>query len=318
MVTASRDDGARQGTMRPPGALPPRRGWGVVPRLPAVGLLVPAYALLVLLVLVPVLVVVALSFVDYDPLRGDVAYVGTDNFARVLSSDQFRIALVNTLVYLLLSGPATLVLALLVALGIHSVHRGGTLWRSVYFLPVASTLAAMSVVWRWLFYPDTGLIDATIGRVLGIEDWLHSTSLALPAVAVVGSWEGIGFAVVMFLAGLTGVPPSLLEAARLDGAGAWSRFWHVTWPALGPSVVFTLIITTRNALRVFDQVQVMTEGGPANSSATLSYVLWERGIRFLDVGGGAVITLVLLVLVLGITAIQLGTVGRRWERAGAR
>ncbi|WP_162606097.1 carbohydrate ABC transporter permease [Jiangella aurantiaca] len=287
-------------------------------RLPAVALLVPGYVLLFLSVVAPVLVVLVLALFDYDPLLGTADFVALDNFGRVLSSEEFRRALVNTAVYMLLTVPVTLAAAMLVALGIHSVSWGGTFWRNVYFLPVASTMAAMAVAWRWLFYADTGVIDATVGRLLGLEDWLHSTTLALPAVAVVGTWENVGFAVVMFLAGLAGVPPHLVEAARLDGAGAWSRFWHVTWPALGPAVVFTLIITTRNALKVFDQVRVMTEGGPVSSSTTLSYLLWERGIRFLDVGGGSVVTLALLVLILALTAIQLATVGARWERAGTR
>jgi multiple sugar transport system permease protein len=291
---------------------------GVALRVPPVVLLAPAYALLLVLVVVPVIIVVVLSLFDYDPLLGTADFVGLDNFTRVLGSEQFRQALRNTAVYMVLTVPVTLLVSLLIALGIHSLRWGGTLWRSVYFLPVASTLAAMSVVWRWLFYPGSGMVDATFGRVFGVDDWLHSTTWALPAVAVVGSWEGIGFALVMFLAGLSSVPAHLHEAARLDGANAWSRFWHVTWPALGPSVVFTLIITTRNALRVFDQVQVMTEGGPVNSSASLSYILWERGITFLDVGGGSVITLALLVLILGVTALQLVTVGLRWERAGTR
>jgi multiple sugar transport system permease protein len=291
---------------------------GVALRVPPVALLVPAYALLLVLVVAPVLIVVVLSLFDYDPLLGTADFVGVDNFSRVLGSAQFRKALTNTAVYMALTVPVTLVAALLLALGIHSLRWGGAIWRSAYFLPVASTLAAMSVVWRWLFYPGSGMVDSTVGRLIGVDDWLHSTTWALPAVAVVGSWEGIGFAMVMFLAGLASVPAPLHEAARLDGAGAWNRFWHVTWPALGPSVVFTLIITTRNALRVFDQVQVMTEGGPVNSSATLSYALWERGITFLDIGGGSVITLALLVLILGVTVLQLVTVGLRWERAGTR
>ncbi|GAA0983174.1 sugar ABC transporter permease [Acrocarpospora macrocephala] len=287
-------------------------------RPPPSALLIPAYTLLFLLIVGPVLVVVTLSLFDYDPLLGAAGFVGMDNFARVLPSDDFRTALVNTAVYMLLTVPVTLTASLLVALGIHSVRFGAALWRSVYFLPVAATLAAMAVAWRWLFYADSGLIDATIGQVLGLRDWLHSTTLALPAVSVVGTWENMGFAIVMFLAGLSAVPPHVMEAARLDGAGPWNRFWHVTWPALGPATVFTLIICTRNALKVFDQVQVMTKGGPINSSTTLSYLLWERGIRFLDIGGGSVITLMLLALILGVTVIQLSAVGRRWERAGTR
>ncbi len=281
-------------------------------------LLGPALVLLIVFVVVPLVVVAILAFFTYNPLSGTGRFVGLTNYRRVLASTEYRTAAVNTAEYFILTVPLTLVLGLSAALGIHRLGSGGQVWRVIYFLPVASTLAATSVVWRWLFYPRTGVIDATIGRLLGVTDWLHSSRLVIPAIALVGIWEGIGFAVVIFLAGLNGVPAGPLEAARLDGAGAWSRFWHITLPSLSPALMFNLVLSTRNALRVYDEVRVMTGGGPADRSNTLAFLIWKRGIQFLDVGGGAVITITLLALILLMTALQFALGGSRIEGAGTQ
>lgn len=278
----------------------------------------PAILLMGMFVLAPMVLALVLTVFDYDPLGQVLQFVGLRNFQRVLPSQELWQATVNTIVYTVITVPVTVGGGLVVALVIHGVSRGAGFWRSVYFLPVAATLTAMAVVWRFLFYPDSGLIDASVGQLLGVRDWLDSTTLALPAVAVVGSWAGLGSAVVLFLAGLSAVPAHLREVATLDGAGPWHRFWTVTWPALGPATVFTLVLTVRDAMRVFDQVQVMTNGGPLNSSQTLSVLLWRRGIQFLDIGGSSVVNLVLLVILLGTILLQLRTFGRRWEAAGTR
>lgn len=278
----------------------------------------PALVLMTVFVIGPVSLVGVLSLFNFDPLRGTIGFVGLENYRRVTESGELQNALLNTLWYSIMTIPVTIGLGLLVALGIHAATRGKSFWRAVYFMPVVSTLAALSVAWRWVFYPETGILDSTFGQLIGQTDWLNSTTLALPAVAIVGNWEGIGVAVVLFMAGLSGVPASLHEAAAIDGAGAWNRFWHVTWPALGPATVFIVVLSTRNALRVFDQVRVMTAGGPVGSTETLSYLLWERGIHFLDVGGGSVVNLTLLVLVGAVALVQFRTFGQRLERQGAR
>lgn len=289
-----------------------RRSAGVM------ALLAPATVLLLLFVVTPVFVVSALAFFDWDPFRASGSLVGLRNFERVLGSDELVRATTNTLMYVAITVPATTIVGLIAALGIHNVGRGAVVWRTVYFLPVASTLAAMATVWRWMFYPDTGLVDRVLMDVVGLSDWLNSTALALPAIAVVGSWQAIGIGVIIYLAGLGSVPQHLYDAARMDGADAWRRFWNVTWPALGPSTAFVLIVSTGDAVRVFDQVRVMTNGGPVGSTETLSFLMWRRGVTYLDVGGASVINLVLLALILLVTAVQLATVGRRWERAGTR
>ncbi len=281
-------------------------------------LVTPAATFLIIFFVLPLGMVAALTLFDYQPLTRSVSFVGLRNWHRILTSPELQQATVNTLLYAVVTVPVIVGVSLLAALGIHALPRWGALWRMAYFLPTIATMAAMSVVWRWLFYPDTGLVDATIGRLFGVTDWLHSTALALPAIAVIGSWAGIGSSMVMFLAGLTSVPRHLYEAGRLDGASSWHRFWHITWPALGPSTMFALIIATRDALRVFDQVRVMTDGGPLGSTETLAHLQWRYGVSYLDIGSGSIVNTVLLGLVLVTVAAQYLAGGRRLEQAGAR
>lgn len=281
-------------------------------------LLGPAYVFLIAFVVLPILVVGVLAMLDFDPLSQQTSFVGLDNWRRILGSAELWKATGNTLVYTALTVPVEVILGLVIALAIRAAGRGAGLWRTVYFAPVAATLAAMSVVWRWIFYPQVGVFDETIGRLVGHEGWLGSTTLALPAVAIVGSWAGVGSCVVMFLAGLSNVPAHLEDAARMDRAGAWHRFWSVIWPAIGPAATFALVITTRDSLRVYDQVRVMTDGGPEQSTSTLSFTAWQRGVSYLDIGGGSVVNAVLLVLVLITVAVQLRLGRRQWDEDGRR
>ncbi|MCQ8194793.1 carbohydrate ABC transporter permease [Streptomyces rugosispiralis] len=281
-------------------------------------LLGPAFVFLVAFVVLPVLAVGALALLNFDPLSQETSFAGLENWHRVLASPELWQATGNTLLYTALTVPVEVGGGLLIALAIRAAGRGAGLWRTAYFAPTAATLAAMSVVWRWLFYPHVGVFDETLGRLVGQDGWLSSTTLALPAVAIVGSWAGIGSCVVMFLAGLSNVPAHLEDAARMDRAGAWHRFWSVTWPAIGPATTFALVITTRDSLRVYDQVRVMTDGGPQQSTSTLSFTAWQRGVSYLDIGGGSVVNTVLLVLVLITVAVQLRLGGRRWEEDGRR
>lgn len=288
------------------------------PRWHPLVLLSPALALIVVFTVLPAIAVFVLSFTNWDFLFGTTDWVGLENFRRVLPNPELSRAIKNTFIYTAITVPTSVVLGLLVALGIHSLTRGKGWWRALYFLPVVSTLVASSVAWRWLFFPRTGLVDSTIGEVTGWTGWLNSLDLALPATAVVGIWAMVGYNAVLFLAGLAGVPAHLHEAAKLDGASAWSRFWHVTWPALGPATLFVLVINLTFSLQAFETIIVLTQGGPLGHTETLLFVLWRRGIDFLDIGGGSVVALVLLVIVLAATFVQMRTFGRRLEEAGSR
>jgi multiple sugar transport system permease protein len=278
-------------------------------------LIAPAAVLLGVFVLAPIVLTAALAFVDWDLLSGQRSWVGLENLERIAASGNLGGALRTTVLYALLTVPVTVAAGLAVAVGISSLRFGGAVWRTAYFLPVASTLAAMAVVWRWLFYPETGLVDEVAAPLLGETGWLSSMSLALPAMAVVGNWHGVGIAAVIFLAGLGGVPERLYDAARMDGAGAWSRFRHVTLPAIRQPAVFAVVIATVASLRAFEQVVVLTGGGPARSTETLAFLLYRRAVEFLDVGGAAVVNLALVALVLPVVVWQVkrfaGLEGRR-------
>jgi multiple sugar transport system permease protein len=262
-------------------------------------------------VLLPLVIVSVLSVFTYDPLERSLQFAGLANFQRILTSDQFRQAFVNTIVYMALTVPVSVGLGLLIASGIHHVSRFGSFWRTAYFLPAVTTMAAMSAVWRWMFHPDSGMVDSTVGGLVGVHDWLNSATWVLPAMALIGNWQELGTMVILFLAGLTAVPERVIEAARVDGAGVLSRFRHVTVPALRPALLFAVVVATRDSLRAFDQIKVMTDGGPVGRTTTLAYYEWLRGVRFLDIGGGSVVNLILVALVLVLAAIQLPGYWRR-------
>lgn len=296
---------------RPLPRLVPERWQGPV-------LLLPAFLFLAAFTLLPAVAVFVLSGMEFSFLTDTARWIGTENLERVLPSEELTRAIRNTLVYVGLTVPTAIALGLVVALAMQAVHHARGFWRAVYFLPVVSTLVASAVAWRWLFFPETGLIDRTVGEVFGIQGWLTDLSLALPAVAVVGVWSMVGYNAVLFLAGLTSVPEPTKEAARLDGAGRWSLFWHVTWPALGPTTLFVTVINLTFAFQAFETIIVMTGGGPLGRTETLLYVLWRRGIDYLDIGGGSVVSVVLLLLLTVVTLLQLRTFGRRLERGGRR
>ncbi|MFC7328294.1 carbohydrate ABC transporter permease [Marinactinospora rubrisoli] len=287
-------------------------------RLEPFALVTPAIALLLLFVVVPAVLAFAIALFHWSPLSGRSTFVGLDNYVRILTSGTLRTAVGNTLLYAVLTVPTSVAGGLVVAVGINALTRGRTFWRAVYFLPMAAVLVAMAAAWRWIFYPESGLFDQTVGGLLGRTGWLSSSDLALPGLAIVGNWQNIGYVAVIFLAGLTGVRKDLHEAAMLDGANAWQRFWHVTWPAISPATVFAIVISTTSALRMFETAQVMTRGGPGESTTTLSYLLWQQGVRNVDFGSAAVTTVVLFLLCLLVTAWQMRGFGTRLEKAGTR
>jgi len=296
----------------------PGRRFRLTRHLEPYALISPAVGLLLVFVILPAVLAFAIALFRWSALSGTVTFVGLDNYIRVLTDPTLRTALVNTLLYAVLTVPTSVAGGLLVAVGINALTRGRTFWRAVYFLPMAAVLVAMAAAWRWIFYPESGLFDQTVGAVVGRTGWLISGDLALAGLAVVGNWQNIGYVAVVFLAGLSGVRKDLHEAAILDGAGAWQRFWHVTWPAISPATVFAIVISTTSALRMFETAQVMTRGGPANGTTTLAYLLWQQGIRNVDLGSAAVTTVVLFVLCLLVTTWQMRGFGSRLEKAGSR
>jgi multiple sugar transport system permease protein len=289
-----------------------------VRRLTPYFLLSPASLFLVIFWIFPLALVVVLSLFQLDLVDNTLRFVGLDNYAIELTSGEFEQSLRVTLAYALYTIVPSLAVGLLIAVLINGLRHGQGFWRSVYFLPVATTLVAMSSVWRWMFQPEVGIADHMFRSAFGIGDWLNDPGLALATVAIVGVWHQIGFAVILYLAALGGLPRDQYDSAAIDGAGWWSRFWHVTWPALGPTTVFLFVLMSSYALQAYDTIAAMTAGGPAGATSTLTYRMWVRGVQYFDAGRAAVLAVALLALSLVVTAMQRGRFGRRLEEAGAR
>ena len=277
----------------------------------------PAALAVVVFIVLPVAVVFVLAFTDYLVGAPTAQWVGLENFERLFGSRLGRNALVNTLLYAAIVIPASLALGLAVALGLHGLAhrlpRIAAVLQTVYFLPVAATLVAMAVAWQMLLHPSLGLVNAWLsGLGLAPRQWLTDRGLVLYTLALIGIWQSVGYNMVLFLAGLSAIPATLYDAAAVDGAGyGWSRFWTVTWPMLGPTTLFVLIVTAANAFRVFETVATLTDGGPAFASDTIVYALYREGFVYFKAGYASAITVVFFAMLLVLTAIQLLAIERR-------
>jgi multiple sugar transport system permease protein len=229
----------------------------------AVLLLLPATLAFVMLLLLPTLAAIGLAFTDYELGAPTLRFIGLDNFAELLADRTFAISLRNTLAYVGFVAPLSIGFGLGLALLIEGGLRGRATFRAVFFLPVVSLLVAMAAAWQYLLHPSIGPLNQAL-RAIGIAgpSWLASSDTVLIALGAIGVWENAGFNMVLFLAGLTAIPRELYAAAEIDGArSAWSRFWTVTWPLLGPTTVFVVTITMIRSVRVFDTVAVLAQGG---------------------------------------------------------
>jgi multiple sugar transport system permease protein len=277
----------------------------------------PAALAVVLFIFLPVVVVFALAFTDYQVGAASADWVGGENFGKLFGSRLGRNALINTLVYAAIVIPASVGLGLLVALGLHGLARSlprlAAILRTIYFLPVAATLVAMAVSWQMLLHPSLGLMNGWLSALgLTPQQWLTDRGLVLYTLAGIGIWQSVGYNMVLFLAGLAAIPPVLYDAAEVDGAeDGWTRFWTITWPMLGPTTLFVLIVTAANAFRVFETVATMTQGGPAFASDTIVYALYREGFVYFKAGYASAITVVFFLALLAITAVQLIVIERR-------
>jgi multiple sugar transport system permease protein len=233
-------------------------------------------------------------------------FVGLDNYAALLRDDSFRLALRNTLAYLGLVTPIAVVIAATLAILINETGRFRELFRIAYFLPVVTSMAAVALLWKWLYQPTFGLFNYLLGR-LGVDglNWLGDERTALLSVALMMVWKGLGFHIVLFLAGLQTIPEHLYEAAAIDGAGRWQRIWHVTVPLLKPTTVFVCITSMASALQLFLPVYLMTGGGPAHASSVLALLVWEHAFKFLNAGYASAIASIMFAMMMAITVAQL-------------
>lgn len=257
-----------------------------------------------------------LSLYDYNPLDTEHKFRGLGNYQDLLTDKLFRRALLNTVLYVLYGVPVGLIVSLAIALGLKRVNRFRGGLRFLYFLPYVTALVAVSWVWRWLYQPNGFLNNVFQSIGFSRMGFLGSTSQALISVTVVTVWYGLGFQVIIFLAGLEGIPDVFYEAAELDGATAWQRFRFVTLPLLNPTIVFLAVVGVIQSLQIFTQIRnLTTNGGPLSSTLSLVLYVYQLSFQTLParMGYGAAITVVLFVMILFVTVIQLTILTRRYE-----
>jgi len=245
------------------------------------------------------------SFYKVELLRGRFTFIGLDNFSRLLTDPIFQHAARNTLVYVVAIVPISGMLGLLLAVLFNSRFRCQELFKAVYFSPMVTSTVAAAMVWWWMYNPQFGIINVLL-KLVGIREqpWLMSSHMALPAIIIFSVWKTVGYNMIIYLAGLQGIPVQYYEAATIDGASAFRRFWRITVPLLAPTTTFILIYNSILAFQVFDQVFVLTGGGPANSTNVVVLDLYRQAFQRYDFGYAAAEAMVLFVCILGITILQ--------------
>jgi multiple sugar transport system permease protein len=271
-------------------------------------LVAPAVVLLVVFFFVPVVLCFVLSFTNARLISPHgPEFVGLDNFTRLLSDPVFWKSLRNTLYFGIVVVPLQSGFALVLALLINARIRGINAYRTVYFIPVVTSIVVVSILWTFMYQRD-GLVNHMLQTVsfnlIQGTDWLNNPSTAMPAIIVMSIWQAVGFHMVIWLAGLQTVPGELYEAAELDGAGTWQRFRYVTWPGLRATRTFILVTITIAALSLFAQIKIMTNGGPLDSTSTVVFQAVRAGYGQQQTAYASAISLVFFVLVLTISLLQ--------------
>ncbi|HWO89015.1 MAG TPA: sugar ABC transporter permease [Gemmatimonadales bacterium] len=263
--------------------------------------------------LLPAIFTFVLALHRWDLVTGAREFVGLANFGSVTRDELFRTTLRNTAVYVLYV-PATMALALALALWLDRRARGVRLLRAIVFLPYVSSVVAIALAWQWLFNTDYGFINTAL-RTIGLPapDWLGSPATALAALIAVTVWIQVGYQMVVFLAGLQGIPRHYLDAAVVDGAGPWQQFRHVTLPLLRPVILFVMVTGIIGGFQVFTLVYVMTEGGPLHSTDVVVYRIYQTAWEFLRFGEASAMAVVLFAILLALTVVQFRLLGRRTE-----
>lgn len=258
------------------------------------------------------------SLHNWDPIAIERPFVGLENFRRLASDGTFWRSLRNTWVYVIVGVPVSLILSLAIALGLQKLTRFVGFYRMLYFVPYVTSLVAVSWVWRWMYTPN-GIFNEMLGGVnLGPFKFLQSPDLAIYSIITMTIWQGLGFQIVIFLAGLESIPDTYYEAAALDGATAWRRFRDVTFPLLNPTLVFLTVVGVIGSLQVFTQIRNMTsqgQGGPLSSTISLVLYVYRQAFEALPsrMGYASAMTVVLFLMILVITIVQLKVLTRNYE-----
>jgi multiple sugar transport system permease protein len=278
-------------------------------RLIALGFLTPNLLGFLVFTMIPVGVGIGMGFFRWDGANEPV-FIGIRNFARMFTDSMFQNALRVTFLYTALTVPVTIVLSLLVASLLTANIKLTTLYRSIFFFPYIASIVAVAVVWQFLYHADMGPINEFL-RSIGIAEpprWTSSKDTALVAVAIMNIWRSVGYYMVLYIAGIIGIPAVFYEAAAVDGANVWQKFWHITLPMLSPTTFFIVIISIINSFQSFTPIYVMTGGGPGTATQVLVFRIYEESFVLSNFGYASAMAVVLFLIVLLFTIFQF-----RWQ-----
>ena len=281
------------------------RGYRVRRTLVAYAFLAPNLIFFFLFLLLPCAWVLYATLQNGGVL-GPATFVGLENWRSAFADPLLRTAMQNTFYYGVLAVPAVFVIGMALALFLVNIQRGGAVIRSILYFPTLTPVVLAALMWLFVVHPDFGILNLGL-RALGIGpvNWLGSTRLALPTIAMLEVWRGTGFWTLLFLAALVSIPAELYQAAHLDGANAWQRFRYLTLPLLRPTFLFAVVMATIWNLQLFDSVYVMTDGGPVHSTATVVWYVYKSLFQFGSVGFAATLSFVLMLVILVLTLVEL-------------
>lgn len=276
--------------------------------------LIPTICFYLIFYYFPIIYGAFLSFYDWMLGSPQNPFIGLGNFVTAFNDSTFRISLRNTLYFAFLSIPIELALSMGISLLLNRIKVGLSLFRGIYFVPALTSAVAAVILWKWLYQPRYGLFNQIL-EMMGLPAlrWLNSASLALPSIMIMTIWMGMGYTILILLAGLSGIPDVYYEAAKLDGANLWQLFRRITLPLLQPTMLFLLVVGAIGKLQVFTQVYLMTEGGPADSSRVLVLYIFDSGFHYLKMGYASAVAFILFGVILILTLIQLRMLRIKWE-----
>lgn len=260
----------------------------------------PALLGMLIFIIIPIFFSFGLSFAKWD-LLNPIQFVGLDNYKEIFTELLFGKILLNTVVFALATSFFGVIIPLILAAIMNSKIRGADFFKTAYFLPFITPMIVIGIVWEWIFDPNIGLLN----KVLQVHiNWLYDPHWAMPALIIVSVWKLIGYNMIIFLSGFSGISNSMFEAAKIDGANPVETFFYVTIPLLSPTIFFVVIITAVSSFQVFDLIYLMTQGGPLDSTNVLVYAIYKNAFEYFNAGKASAIAYVLFVIILVLTLLQ--------------
>ena len=273
---------------------------------------VPALIPLTVFLIYPILRSMLLSLTDWDYMSPSYSFVGLSNYVALFKDTRFYSALWNTFVFGIGTVIPTIIGGMILALLLQKAFRGDGIFKFILFSPWITPTVAISIVWTWIYEPDVGIANHVLKFFhLPALQWINSSSTAMLAVIIVTVWKSLGYAMIFYITALEKVPKELYEANALDGANSWQRFRDVTLPCISPTTFFLVIITMVNSLQAYDQIQILTQGGPSESTRTLLYMYYQLGFEEFNMGQATAVAMILILITVMLSLIQF-VVSKKW------